>query len=453
VRLGSSFRDPAGHIEIVDRVLVRRVAEEYSATLDLLMHSGLYDELVARRLLVPHEEVSLGSGNSGRYLQPEFVETISYPYEWCFSQIKDAALATLEIQRLAIAKGLSLKDASAYNIQFHKGHAVLIDTLSFERYGEGSPWAAYRQFCEHFLAPLVLMSHVDARLGSLLRNYIDGIPLSLASEILPFKTRLSPGLSMHLHLHARAQSAAGDTAKTTTASFSRVAMQGLIDSLQSTIQKLEWTVPKTVWGDYYQNTNYAAESMSAKQSLVAELLSGIEPAPLSLWDLGANTGEFSRIASAKGIRTVAWDFDIAAVEQAYRGSDRDPLFLPLLVDLTNPSPRLGWAHGERDSFADRCNADVVMALALIHHLAIGNNVPLDMIADFFTSLSGWLLIEFVPKEDSQVQRLLAARNDPFDAYTQEGFESAFARQFSIVEQRTIPGTSRTLYLMRRAIGR
>ncbi|MEZ0327693.1 MAG: SAM-dependent methyltransferase [Fimbriimonas sp.] len=428
---------------------MRRVAKEYFPTLDLLAQSGLYDELVSKGLLIPHREITPDNAGGDRILQPELIQSISYPYEWCFSQLKDAALATLEVQRLALEKGMSLKDASAYNVQFHKGSPLVIDTLSFEVYDESSPWKAYRQFCEHFLAPLSLMSFVDARLNKLLRTFIDGVPLEIASRMLPFRTRFSPGLSMHVHLHARAQKSSGGASGGAKAMFSKAAMLGLIDSLRGTTEKLEWKTPPTVWGDYYQNTNYSAEAMTQKKLLIAELLGAISPKPSLVWDLGANTGEFSGLAAAQGMPTVAWDFDPAAVEQAYTANRKNPLVLPLMIDLTNPSPRLGWAHGERESFVDRCKADTVMALALIHHLAIGNNVPLPMIASFFASLSPWLLIEFVPKEDSQVQRLMASRSDSFLGYTQDNFEQCFGELFATAEKRPIEGTSRTLYVLKR----
>jgi ribosomal protein L11 methylase PrmA len=451
--LASSFRDPAGFVFRAQGRLVRFVAPEYVPTLTRLTDSGLYAELTEAKLLIRHEEIAdpVGLDVSGaRFLQPELVTTISYPYEWCFSQLKDAALAVLRIQARAIAKGLVLKDATAFNVQFHRGEAVLIDTLSFEEYREGMPWRAYRQFCEHFLAPLALMAYVDARLNQLLRVHIDGIPLELAAKMLPFRTKLSPGLAMHLHLHANAQSKSG-TGRSGDGAFSKVSMLGLIDSLKRTIEKLAWAPKGTIWGDYYENTNYSGSAMVTKRDLVSELLRLVDPKPRVLWDLGANTGEFSKLASSAGIETVAWDFDVAAVEKSYKDRNGDERLLPLVVDLTNPSPSLGWASEERDSFAKRCNADVVMALALVHHLAIGNNVPLGKIAEFFAGLSPWLLIEFVPKSDSQVQRLLSTRDDIYVSYTDDGFQQAFRERFEILARRPITDTDRVLYLMRRVI--
>jgi hypothetical protein len=441
MRLGSSFRDPAGYLFKDGGQLFRKVSPEYAPVLDHLHTSGLYEELTSRGLLIPHEEVE-----PGLTLAPEVVRTISFPYEWCFSQLKDAALTTLEIHRLALSSDLALKDASAYNIQFHHGRPTLIDTLSFEPYTEGKPWRAYRQFCEHFLAPLALMALVDARLNRLLQLYIDGIPLDLAARLLPGKTVLSPGLSMHIHLHAKAQKAGGSSSRSQGV-FGRTAMLGLIDSLRGTVEKLTWNPKGTIWADYYENTNYDAQASEQKHMLVSRFLERCEPT--CVWDLGANTGEFSRLASERGIHTVAWDFDVAAVEKNYLQHHRDVNLLPLIVDLTNPSPGIGWANEERDSFIKRCDADLVMALALIHHLAIGNNVPLGSLATFFASLSPWTILEFVPKTDSQVQRLLASRDDIYTDYSAEGFERAFGETHIITEKAAIPGSERTLYLLRR----
>lgn len=453
--VAGSFRDPSGFLFQTDGILYRQVNQSFRAAWDALNESGLYGQLVEDGLLVAHEEVSTQLApvpGAYRVIRPERLPFISYPYEWSFSQLQDAALATLRIQQCALERKMTLRDATAYNIQFRSGRPILIDTLSFEPYREGSPWVAYRQFCQHFLAPLALMAICDVRLSQLLRVYIDGIPLDLASRLLPRRTRLRFGLLTHIHMHARSQSRHADSARAgaaPTAQVSRTGMLGLIDSLQTTVRKLSWRAGGTEWGDYYQDTNYTTGSAGHKTEIVRKLVASVTPK--SIWDLGANTGVFSRLGVEAGANVVAWDVDPAAVEKNYllvrkEGPGR---LLPLLLDLSNPSPALGWANEERMSLADRGPVDLVMALALIHHLAISNNVPLDRIADFLAPLAPYLLIEFVPKEDSQVQRLLASREDIFDAYTQAGFESAFSRRYEAVEVHPIRESTRTLYLFRR----
>jgi hypothetical protein len=355
----------------------------------------------------------------------------------------------LEIQTRALGHDLWLKDASAYNIQRCRGRTILIDTLSFETYEEGSPWPAYRQFCEHFLAPLVLMSLVDIRLGRLQREFIDGIPLDLAASLAPGKTKLSPGLAIHLHVHAKAQVSQANRGGTGAGGrVSKNALLGMVDSLRSTIERLDWKPEGTTWADYYSDTNYSSPAFSEKRRVVGEMLDAISPTPTSVWDLGANTGEFSQLAAERGIATLAWDIDPGAVERSYRTHRDDERLYPLLQDLTSPSPGLGWANRERDALSARGPAGAVMALALIHHLAIGNNVPLEQVAAYFAQLAPWAIVEFVPKSDSQVQRLLATRKDVYDGYSQEGFEAAVAPHFDIVRQAPIPGAQRTLYLLK-----
>ncbi len=450
-----SFRDPSGFIYYRNGTLFRQVQNGYRDEYDLLMASGLYNVLTEKKLLVSHvEEPTSAAMTEGAYrvLRPQRIDFLSYPYEWCFSQLRDAALATLDIQKHALECGMSLKDASAYNIQFSDGKPLLIDTLSFEMYEEGKSWVAYRQFCQHFLAPLALMSRVDVHLNQLLRPNTDGIPLALASRMLPVVTKFQPGLLTHIHLHGAAQKRY-EAKPVSNASgpgrLGRTALLGLIDSLESTVRGLAWKPDGTTWGDYYSQTNYSEDAMDGKRALVAEMLDAVTPRPALAWDLGANTGLFSRLASERGIYTVAWDIDPAAVEKNYLQcrAKNETCLLPLLQDLTNPSPALGWALEERRSLLKRGPANVVLALALVHHLAIGNNVPLGRVAQFFRTAGSWLIVEFVPKSDSQVKRLLASREDIFTGYNQADFETEFRRHFTIVRAAPVPNSERTLYLM------
>lgn len=454
--LGASFRDPSGFLFSRGGILYRQVNRAYADDYSRLMESGLYEKLVKAGLLVAHVEADVPPADASlafKIIQPEHVSFISYPYEWSFSQLKDAALATLSIQKRALKVGMSLKDASAYNIQFVHGKPILIDTLSFEIYREGKPWDAYRQFCQHFLAPLALMSHVDVRLGQLLRVYIDGIPLDLASRLLPASTRLNFGLLTHIHIHASAQTRYADAdAKRVGESaiqrggMSKNAFIGLIESLEGAVKKMTWKPAGTEWGNYYDNTNYSDAAFTHKKEIISGWLKKIAPA--SVWDLGANNGEFSRLASAAGIPAIAWDIDPSAVEQDVLRvkSEKEKNLLPLVLDLTNPSPALGWDNEERDSLSQRGPVDAVFALALIHHLAISNNVPLTRVADFFAGLCQWLIIEWVPKSDSQVQKLLRTRKDIFDGYTREGFEAAFGTRFHVREAVDVNQSERRMYL-------
>jgi len=448
----ASFRDPSGFLFRRNEHLYRQVNQSYAPDYDLLMDSGLYKQLIERKLLLPHEERDIPAATpelAYKIIEPEHLEFVSYPYEWCFSQWKDAALITLEVQRLAIDHGMSLKDASAFNVQFADGAPVLIDTLSFEKLKEGKPWVAYRQYCQHFLAPLALMSYVSMELGKLLRTHIDGVPLDLASRLLPRRTQLKLSLQVHIHWHAAAQRRfAGKSTNKTGRKLDLNALRGLVQNLESAVKKLKWDPRKTAWAEYEQTHAYSDSAWKEKRRLIAEFLDEVRPT--SVWDLGANVGSFSRLASEKGIPTVAFDVDPGAVELNYRRvrDDAEQELLPLIMDLANPSPALGWEHLERASLEQRSPASAIFALALLHHLAISNNVPFGRLARFLARLCESLLIEFVPKEDPQVQRLLINREDIFADYHREGFETAFSSYFQIQRSDTIGDSGRLLYRMK-----
>jgi hypothetical protein len=451
--IASSFRDPSGFLFSKNGLIYRQVNISYKEDYDLLMNSGLYKTIVDSKLLISHEEVEINNvrdDNAYKIIRPELIPFISYPYEWCFSQLKDAALITLEIQKKALEFGMILKDSSAYNIQFLKGQPVFIDTLSFEKYHEGYPWIAYRQFCQHFLAPLALMSYRDNRLNQLFRIYIDGIPLDLAGSLLPFSTRFKLSLLSHIHIHAKSQEYfAGKKIKITKHKMSRLSLLGIVDNLESAIKKLKYKRKDTEWGNYYDNINYSSAAFNHKKQLITEFLNNINPE--IVWDIGANIGIFSRITSEKGIQTISFDIDPACVENNYLDCIKrsDTNILPLLLDLTNPSPGIGWHHSERISLVERGPADAVLALALIHHLAISNNVPFNKIAYFFYEICRMLIIEFVPKNDSQVQKMLSTREDIFADYTQQNFEQEMMNYFKTIHRVAIKDSPRTLYLMER----
>lgn len=455
-QVAGSFRDPNGFVFVSEGAIFRQVNQSYQKNYDLLLSSGLYDELVGLRLLIQHSESEHRLQNDDqvyKVLLPQQIPFISYPYEWSFSQLKDAALTTLKIQKLALNHDMVLKDASAYNVQYFDGGPLLIDTLSFEAYHEGRPWVAYRQFCEHFLAPLLLMSLKDVRLNQLLRIHIDGIPLDLAASLLPKRTYLNLGILMHLHLHARAQRRYADSSAAPTLlnrkRLDKRALINICDSLRSAIEGLTWDHGHTTWTHYYEGDSYEKEGMIDKHEIVSEFIDIVDPG--CIWDMGANTGTFSRLASGRGVLTVSIDSDPGVVEANYLRTkqEQDKYLYPLLVDLANPSAAIGWANNERETLVERCKADCILALALIHHLAISNNVPLSRIADYFATLAQWLIIEFVPKTDKKVQTLLSSREDIFQEYKQSSFERIFGKSFEFVRSRSIANSDRVLYLLRR----
>jgi hypothetical protein len=449
--LESSFRDPSGFLFYEDKKLLRQVNKCYQKDYDFLMNSSLFDKLIQEGLLVVHRELENHKGfksDCHKVIKPDLINFISYPYEWSFSQLKDAALTTLKIQKIALQHGMTLKDSSAYNIQFHNGRPIFIDTLSFEIYQQGKPWEAYRQFCQHFLAPLALMSHTDIRLNQMMKIYMDGIPLDLASKLLPFKTKINFSLLMHLHLHANAQKKyehKGSASKSIEITHTR--LLAIIQSLTSTVKKLRIKSQNTEWGDYYTFTNYTDKSFANKKEIISGFVDAINPE--TIWDLGANTGEFTQIASQRGVQCVAFDIDPLAVDSNYNHVKKQHIenILPLIMDLTNPSPSIGWNNEERMGFKLRPLPDAVFALALIHHLAISNNLPFSRIANFLCELSDNLIIEFVPKTDSQVKKLLESRKDIFKHYNEETFVKNFELYYNIKAKEKVFESERVIYWM------
>ncbi len=456
IRVPGSFRDPHGFVFLRDGVVFRQVQPAGGEDYDRLMSSGLYAALVARRLLVEHVEEPGGNG-AHKILRPEQLRFLSWPFEWPFGALQAAAVLTIDVAIAALAHGMVLRDASGYNVQFRGAAPVFIDTLSFGTYREGEPWVAYGQFCRHFLAPLALMARVDVRLASLLRSHIDGLPLDLTSSLLPWHSWLSPGLLVHLHGHARfktkptdsdSQIARGKAAK--RASVSKTGLLGLLDSLRSIVSGLSWRPKGTTWGSYYSETNYSGDAISAKERLVTELVARC-PANGIVWDLGGNTGRMLKAALPTGSYGVALDIDPLAVQLGFQEStgNQETRVVHLLADFSNPSPSQGWAEKERAGLVERGPADVALALALVHHLVIGNNVPLVHLAAFLASIACHVVIEFVPKDDSQVIRMLSGREDIFSDYHEDGFQAAMRTQFDVAERVCIPNTSRTLWRLDR----
>ena len=457
----SSFRDNCGFLFYEQGEIFRAITNSYRENYERLIGSGLYDYLIKEKQLIPHSEEELKdkiTPSIYKIIKPKKIDFISYPYEWCFSQLKDAALTILLIQKAALNHGMTLKDSSAYNIQFYRGKPILIDTLSFEIYKENEPWAAYNQFCKNFLAPLALTVYCDVRLNLMLKNFIDGIPLDLAKKILRKKSFLSLGVFIHVYLHSKFQIKYRDKSESISVNrkwMNKDALLRLIGNLETTIIKLRICKctalrkkDKTNWSNYYVDQHHSKNYIEKKKEIVKTYIEKVKPK--RVWDLGANDGEFSKIASALSDEVLAFDSDHNCIEECYNHTKKNNIqnLLPLVVDLINPSPSIGWANSERMSLVERSNAEMVMALAIIHHLCIANNLPFDLIAEFFGKICDWLIIEFVPKSDPMVKKLLLHRKDIFENYNVDNFEGEFLKCFSIIDYKKVSDTERIIYLMK-----
>ncbi len=369
--------------------------------------------------------------------------------------LKDAALIHLDAMEMLLSRGFWLRDASAFNVQYDGERPRLIDTLSIGQRVPESPWVAYGQFCSHFLAPLAAAAYCDIRTLSLWRNYIDGYPLDLATKMIPRWRLYQPRLLMHLTLHARVRNMAdrrSDIVETKSSRTPKVGdrgLLGLIRSLRRTVAGVKWKRSSRIWEEYGDIRIYNDEDVAQKSEYVGKIIQRLQPKVV--WDLGANTGEYSLIAASNGAFVVSIDGDPACTEFLYRKLSRDngmKRLLPLTMDLANPSPNLGWDNRERMSLRDRGPADLVFALALIHHLVFTCCVPLSLIAEWFGSLANHLLVEFMPTTDPMVKKLLRNRGDDHHPYNLEEFKSNFGMVFDFVDQIAL-NNGRTLFLCKR----
>ncbi len=443
----ASFRDPSGFIYEKDGTIYRFVSSAYQLHYDLLRSSGLADELIKQKKLLAFTEINENHTDSidwYKTLQPQFIPFLSYAWEWSFEQLKDAALTTLSICSAALKKGMILKDATHTNIQFVNGQPKLIDTLSFEHYEEGEQWVAYRQFCECFLNPLLLAAYKGLEVHKLLLSYPDGVPAQLTAQLLPFKTKLKPVVYLHVHLHANLSGKANSTPSTQTKKVTKKNIEQIIESLHDCITNLTLPLQQTTWNNYYDETILSDQYLSEKKKLVAALLTEISYE--SVVDLGANEGEFSLLCK-KEAQVVATDFDSACINTLYTKVKAEKLqhILPLVVDLTYPSPAIGWMNNERLAFFKRRKFDVGLALALIHHLAIAKNISFDQLAFFFAEVCNELIIEFVPKTDPKVGAMLQWRKDIFEHYTEVQFEQSFEQYFLLKKKVPVLHSERTIY--------
>jgi hypothetical protein len=450
----SSYRDPSGFIFYHEGRLYRQVNQSFKKEFEHLINSGCYRELIDQKKMVSQEQLDINYTGEPEWfttLVPKMIPFISYAWEWSFDMLKDAALLTLDIQSRALKYGLSLKDANTYNIQFLNGSPLLIDSLSFEFYDEKKPWIAYRQFCEQFLAPLLLMHYRKLPLHELSLAYPEGIPLLTASRLLPFRSKFSIHCYLHIHLNARvSRHSPGRSGKPVL--FNRKKMDDLISSLRLLVNSLHLNESPSTWSAYYEEASQRNNYLPEKKEIINDWIKKILPEINNASDLGANDGEFSRLFANRGIPCLAADLDPNCINRLYLQvkKENNTYLHPLIMDLSNPSPSIGVNNSERPSFLERGSRDAVMALALIHHLAIGKNIPLDKVATMFSGLcKKWLIIEFVPKEDEKVQFMLAQREDIFDSYNGAAFESAFSNEFTTIEKKEVKDSCRTLYLLRK----
>lgn len=454
-QLPSSFRDPSGFVFLKDNIYYRHIHNSYKSNYEILIKSGCYSELIDKSLIISHEEINenlTGHPDWFLTLKPEQLKYTSQPCEWSFDMLKDAALLTLQILKTSINKGLIIKDASLYNIQLHNGKMVFIDSLSFEKYDEALPWIAYRQFCESFLGPLLIANYSKQPMNNLLLAWPDGIPIEIIKSLLPAKSKLSLHVFLHIHLHAKfSSSKQNGTTEANKRPFTKQKLLRLIESLETLLKRLNIAEKKTNWSNYYREAGERGNYLTAKQRIIEAWLKQINEIK-NVADLGANDGLFSLLTATRGLYTIAADADPICINRLYhkiKDNKIDNIY-PLVVDLSNPTPSTGLLNEERNAFLHRRQFDLVLCLAVVHHLAIAKNIPLNKVAEMLNRLTtDYLLIEFIPKEDEKVKFLIRDRKDIFNNYSEQEFEKSFGNFFVIHKKEIIDGSKRTLYLMKK----
>ncbi len=456
-----SFRDRNGRVFYFGEEVYRTVSADALQTWRSLESQPFFRKLVETGKLVATEEVdldrtlldgSIADSSWAGFLQHQKIPFVSYPYEWCFSMLKDAALLHLELIRKALEADLLLKDSSSYNVQWIGSRPTFIDILSFENLRAGEPWSGYRQFCQLFLYPLLLQAYRNLPFQPWLRGSVEGIPPGQCNAAMSWRDRFRSGVFTHVYLQSKLEKGFHDGGEGVKrqieqAGFSKDLILRNVQKLEKLVRGLHWKASSSRWGDYVQDHNYSDEDLGAKKEFVRKAAhSGTWS---RAWDLGANTGVFSRILAENAGYVVAMDGDHLAVERLYcslKGEEEQKI-LPLIMNLADPSPGLGWRCRERSGIEERGKPDLTLCLALVHHMVIDANVPLLEFVEWLASLESAVVIEFVSKSDPMVQGLLLNKDDQYDDYYPERFEDYLKRFFEITSKLELTSGARTLYFV------
>lgn len=446
IKEASSFRDPDSSLLYDNSYYYRRISLNYEKHYNHFIESGLKNRLLQEGFILPFDEIIdnfYEGGVSSKVLRTDILPFVSYPYEWSFSQFKEAALLTLKINQLALEYGMILKDASMFNVQFIGCNPVFIDLASFEVYEKDTPWKAYYQFCKHFYGPLFLAAQKNIILPKLLQYFIDGIPLKEVVSLCSWYDFLNSGAFLHLYLHAKGEGKIVKGVKHNK--VAKKQLSNIFTHLESAITSLTIKQKQTVWNNYNQNNNYEIESQQHKVEIIKRFLDQIDGE--KALDIGANDGLYSQLLADRGMYTLVVDIDELAVDRAFK--TQHDLIHPLQMNLVNPTPAIGWNNSERKSFWDRCHVDVIQALAIVHHLVITHDISFDEIAKKLAQHTKYLIIEFVNPEDSQAQILLQNKHNHRLNYNHINFEIGFNSYFNLIDKKSILETKRELFCYER----
>lgn len=456
----ASFRDPMSRVFVRDGSVYRAFTEAGAQHWAAFDRTGLRKELEQALLLIPSwiPPRSLSplpapsAGLSPLVLEHPSIPFISYPQEWCFSMLQEAALLHLTLLEKLIPKGLMLKDASPFNVQFVGPSPIFIDVGSIQLHEPGSPWPALHQFCWTMLNPLLISAFLGFPFTRLLAAEPNGIDTDTTARIFGRRYWWHPTVMMYVYLQAsleRRYKTRPLSDHATRLRLSAPALTAIVSSLKRKVAALRPVPRPSGWLDYSNSHSYSKESLAAKRDFVVTAFQALGRRRL-LWDLGCNTGEFSRLAGNFFEHVVAIDSDFDCIDALFRGLRRDGVsrILPLVLDIANPTGSFGWNNEERRAFFARGRPDCILALALLHHLRVGAGIPLEKLAQFIADRTDHAIVEFVSPEDPQFARLIASRRSTFDDYTESGFREAFGHRFRLVSERGLTAT-RTIFFFSR----
>ncbi len=447
-----SYKDPAARVVKKENRFYRYIFNSYKAEYDHLMKSGLYDELTKQELLVTHEEIPLKEQDTELYklILPEQIVFQSYPFEWSYRQWRKAILAFLTINQIALKYGMILKDATPYNFYINADKAVLFDTSSFIFFKENDKWLAYKQFCEEFLSPIILMHYNGQNWGKLYLSQLRGIPLKFVSKQLPTKTWLNLTVLLHIHLHAKYIKKPSTENNTENKGFTLEKVNAMIALIRKSVSS--WKSPylfKNHWAGYYENDIETAAYINSKEEVIRTWLAATKPN--SVLDLGANTGRFSFIASSYTNKVIALESDETCVDEIDKeiSLKKNNNTFPLIGDLSEPSPALGLMNKEFSTIFDRASSEMVLGLALVHHLYFTKDMSFAQIAEIFSRLSTkYLIVEFIPNEDRKVKGLIQIKPHRARDYTLESFKDNLTAYYELIETKALVSSTRILMLFK-----
>jgi hypothetical protein len=453
----ASFRDPEATVFTQGGRVFRGLSAEAAGVHQAATDAGLLGELVDRGWLIEHWDSSLPDGvpvgvPAELIIEARAVPVVSYPYEWSFSMLRDAALLTLDVTEACFRAGFQMKDASAYNVLFDGGRPMMIDLTSFDRGFDGA-WTPYGQFCDHFLAPLLLEAHLGVPFQPYLRGRLSGIPVTELAGMFPGRRRFKPGVFSHIYLRSRIENKARhlDTEdRTELRSGMKLPVEAVIRSVQKMRGLVESLTPSStsVWSEYENEHSYGDSQRAIKEQFVdstAETLAGN-----LAWDVGANTGAFSEILAKHFKSVVALDHDAGAVDAMYRRlrDTADSRIVPLVLDVADPSPDRGWRGKERRTLLNRATPAFATWLAVIHHICLAGEVPVAGFLDLVADTSPDSIVEFVGPDDPMSRRLMATRKVPRPDYSRGSFLAAAEQRFTVVASTAVSPT-RDLFHLRR----